>query len=226
MLHQDLRNQLHVPYMLCRGQGEVDRQRFDMARLACANCSREVLSRFMLLQDFAPESFSCHFAKLLGLMAAITLVLAHLGDIVSVGQGDLSSQVATLLSHQAPSDRAMVQQVLEVMQDLSTTSGDVLWTQRADILCRLLEIEAKRERGESIHVSVRHGNPEIEAAGPEEVSLPYLGVIRIMHENQADPLAGFDEALFSASHDDAWMAQSIDLAFLDTFLEGAPVNPL
>lgn len=77
-------------------------------------------------------------------MAAITLVLAHLGrssrrpDPQPQTQDEISSQVGSLLSHQAPSDRAMMEQALETVRRVSHSSGDALCAQSADVLHRLL----------------------------------------------------------------------------------------
>ena len=43
MMHYNLLNQLHLPYMLCQVHT------YDYSRLACVNASREMLSRFLAL---------------------------------------------------------------------------------------------------------------------------------------------------------------------------------
>ncbi|KAH8780130.1 c6 zinc finger domain-containing protein [Diaporthe sp. PMI_573] len=261
MLHHDLRAQLNVPHMLAKG-GEIDRQRSEMARIACVHSSREVLSRFILLRDFNRTASSCRFANFLGLMAAITLVLAHLGGNCrhshSQEQDELSSQVDSLLSYQAPSDRAMMEQALETMRFMSSSSGDALCARSADILNRLLEIEASSNL--SIHpgnayVSV-HGQSDngqsatgASASAPEEgerIFIPYFGVMRIVRPNDNDAAAcessttmAFDggagtspgsppaydavnlvDPVLLDLRDENWMSQSIDMTFLDAFLEG------
>jgi hypothetical protein len=200
MLHQDLRTQLNVPCMLARV--ETDRYRSDMARIACAHSSREVLSRFMLLRDCNQIQPSCHLVTFLGLMAAITLVLAHLGGSIprsySQNHEVTCSQVDSLLSHQAPSDRAMIEQVLKTMRSMSELSGDKLCAQSAHILHRLLEMETKkhnRTSKDSAYVSV-HAQSEYQSSNtsssgpaPEEVEcvlIPYFGVMRIMRPNNND----------------------------------------
>jgi hypothetical protein len=257
MLHHDLRNQLNVPYMLAKG--EADRQRSELARLACVNSSREILSRFILLRDFNQTASSCRFANFLGLMAAITLVLAHLGGSRrprSQNQDEISSQVDSLLSHQAPSDRAMMEQALETMRRVSASSGDALSAQSADVLHRLLDIEASNNlynAAGSAYVSVHaqsDSQPAIATAtsAPEEGErhfIPYFGVVRIVRPNdndaareisatmafdaragtesgypQAHDAVDLDQPLLPELRDDHWMSQSIDMTFLDAFLEG------
>jgi hypothetical protein len=200
MLHHDLRTQLNVPYMLARG--EADKQRPEMARLACVHSSREVLSRFILLRDFNQTVSSCRFANFLGLMAAITLVLAHLG---SSGRRDhlqtpdvISSQVDSLLSHQAPGDRAMMEQALETMRSMDRSSGDTLCAQSANILRRLLDLQAKNnlymtEGNAYVSIQTQSDNPPPTAAtstpAPEDgerIFIPYFGVMRIVRPNGND----------------------------------------
>jgi hypothetical protein len=200
LLHHDLRTQLNVPYMLARR--DVDRQRSEMARIACVSSSREVLSRFILLRDFNRTASSCRFIDVLGLMAAITLVLAHLGDGSRrphhQNQDLISSQVDSLLSHQAPSDRAMMEQALETMRSVSRSSGDALCAQSAHVLHRLLDMEAKNNlymAENSAYVSVhaqpdsRHATTAISTSSQgegERVFIPYFGIIRIMQPNDSD----------------------------------------
>jgi hypothetical protein len=259
MLHHDLRTQLNVPFMLARG--ETDRQRSEMARIACVHSSREVLSRFILLRDFNPTVFSCRFTSFLGLVAAITLGLAHLGGSSRCphpqNEDIISSQVDILLSHQAPSDRAMMEQALEAMRSLSHSSGDSLCVQSAHVLHRLLDILGKNNHHmaeDSAYVSVQaqsNDQPATTAAStyaPEEgerLFIPYFGVMRIVRPNVNNaartmtattalvPGAGIEPG-YSQTHDavdladpllldlcdEHWMSQSIDMTFLDAFLEG------
>lgn len=256
MLHHDLRNQLNVPYMLARG--ETARQRSELARIACVNSSREVLSRFILLRDFNQTASSCRFANFLGLMAAITLVLAHLGGgrrPRPQNQDEISSQVDSLLSHQAPGDRAMMEQALETMRRVSASSGDALCAQSADVLHRLLDIEASNNlynAGSNAYVSVQAQSDSqptttSSTSAPEEGErhfIPYFGVVRIVRPNdndaardmtaimafdsRAETEPGYPQAHHTADlvqpllpelRDDHWMSQSIDMTFLDAFLD-------
>jgi hypothetical protein len=259
MLHHNLRTQLNVPYMLARG--EADRQRSEMARLACVHSSREVLSRFILLRDFNRTASNCYFANFLGLMAAIALVLAHLGGSSRrphpQNQDLISSQVDSLLSHQAPSDRAMMEQVLETMHCVSHSSGDALFAQSAHVLHRLLDMEARKHINMtegSTYVSV-HAHSDNQPATtattsfvPEEgerILIPYFGVMQIVRStdndataekttatsldagvgtgaghSQISDVADLVDPLLFDLRDEHLMSQSIDMTFLDTFLEG------
>lgn len=259
MLHHDLHIQLNVPYMLA-GE-EVDTPRSEMARLACAQSSREVLSRFVLLRDFNRAASSCRFANFLGLMAAIALVLAHVGTGNRSGhapnQDAISSQVDSLLSHQAPSDRGMMEKALEKMQNVSLSSGDTLCAQSANVLHRLLDLQVKINtstlEGRS-YVSTQdepndhHANSVVDATlspTPEEhehIFIPYFGAMRIVRLSESEAayeMKGLDvgvsaepwgsqtcgavdlaDPLLLDLRDERWMSQTIDMTFLDAFLDG------
>jgi hypothetical protein len=263
MLHHDLRTQLNFPYMLA--SGGTDRQRSEMARIACVHSSREVLSRFILLRNFNPTVFSCRFANFLALVAAITLGLAHLGGSSRrphlENQDIISSQVDSLLSHQAPSDRAMMEQALETMRSLSHSSEDSLCAQSAHVLHRLLDILARNNLNtaeDSAYVSAQaqaDNQPATTAASNsaleegERLFMPYFGVMRIVRPNVNNaartkiattalvPGTGI-ELGYSQTHDDVdladplppdlfdehWMSQSIDMNFLEAFLDGTHEN--
>ena len=212
MLHHDLLNQLHIPYMLGQGRDRTvaNWQRSDLSRLVCVNSSREVLSRLVLLRNFNQFAFSCRIGDFLGLMAAITLVLAHLGDHSHRRDDDRSSQVDSVLSHQAPSDRALMERALENMRQMSRLSGDALSAQSADVLRRLLDIESRNDdhsAGGDDHrpVTREHVIVQTQSDDPnnnnlrslhdggggvspttenmERVHIPYFGVIKIVREN-------------------------------------------
>ncbi|KAH8712049.1 hypothetical protein GQ44DRAFT_812890 [Phaeosphaeriaceae sp. PMI808] len=257
MLHHDLRTQLNIPYMLAGG--EVDRQRSEMARIACVHSSREVLSRFILLRDFNQRASSCRFANFLGLMAAITLVLAHLGGSNRrphpQTKDSISSQVDSLLSHQAPSDRAMMEQALETMRSVSHSSRDALCAQRADILHQLLDMQVRNnlymaEGTAYVSVHAQSDNqPSTTATSNsaleegERIFIPYFGLMRIVRQNDTkaaremtalDAGGAAESGYYSQTHDpvdlvdplllnlrdEQWMSQTIDITFLDAFLEG------
>jgi hypothetical protein len=179
--------------------------------------------------------------------------LAHLGGSDTrrpQNEDALSSQVDSLLAHQAPSDRAMMQHALETMRGASEESGDVLCTKSAHVLQRLLEMEERKTVERNAYVSV-HDQPETQpgtsatsSSAPEEgerIFIPYFGVVRIVrprdHEaawemavttgtgtepgyaQSHDAVELFDPLLLDM-RDEHWMAQGIDMTFLDAFLQG------
>jgi hypothetical protein len=229
-----------------------------MARMACGDASREVLSRYLLLRNFNRTASSCRFVDLLGLMAAITLILAHLGgrnNLHSQHQDEASYRIDTLLLHQAPKDRAMMEQALKTMQDLSYSSQDNLCAQGAEALQRLLAIEASTNpttptANSCVKVDANSDSDTLSvffvsgSAEDKQFFIPYFGVMQIVRpktnectgrkdarlaSNDDGTQLGHSQAVQTAdqyeflpidSYDEQWMSQSVDMNFLDAFLEG------
>lgn len=132
LFHYNLLNQLHLPYMLhSNSTGDRD----DYSRITCVNASREVLSRFMMFQSIDRIAFWCRTMHYFSLMAAMTLIIAHLDGH--------RREKENLLTHQRPGDRAMVEQVQESMEEMSRLNEDALGAQSAEVLRQLLVIEAE-----------------------------------------------------------------------------------
>nr|POF02491.1 dehydrocurvularin biosynthesis regulator [Quercus suber] len=182
MSHYNLLNKIHLPHMLLFST----EPKYEYSKIACVNASREMLSRFVVLRRFNQIAFSCRTADFLALMAATTLLLAHLDSYRR------PSQVDNLLAHLYLSDRAMIEQAQENMEEVSRLNADMSSTQGADLLRRLLVIEAEAANGhttraESVSVHTpgtqapqQDTNGELEDA--TYVHLPYFGVITFARE--------------------------------------------
>lgn len=181
LFHYNLLNQLHLPYVLRSSWGEGSRHEY--SRATCVNASREVLSRFVVLRSFNGIAYSCRTVDFLSLMAAMTLLLAHL-------DGGLSG-ADNLLAHQYHSDRAMIEQVQENMQELSRLNSDALSARSAKLLGQLLDIDAGALGAKRASV-VETGTevPQLDADQDQDhdddavvsVHIPYFGTIRIARE--------------------------------------------
>ena len=178
MLHYNLLNQLHLPYML--RSSRVDRN-YEYSLIACANASREVLSRFIALRSFNGTAYSCRTVDFLAHMAAMTLLLAHLDSHLS--------ETENLLAHQYHSDRAMIEQVQDNMKEVNRLHSDTLSAQSADLLGRLLNIEIETADDHAHHnrVSVQEARPgaplpDHDDGAAVSVHIPYFGIIRIARE--------------------------------------------
>lgn len=128
VLHYNLVNHLHLPYML---RSSSAGRKYEFSRITCVNASREVLSRFITLRRFNRIAYSCRTIDFLALMAAMTLLLAHL---------DSHSEAENILAHQYLSDRAMIEQAQENMQEVNSLNSDAMSAQSAELLRRLLAI--------------------------------------------------------------------------------------
>ncbi|RAH46629.1 putative Zn(II)2Cys6 transcription factor [Aspergillus brunneoviolaceus CBS 621.78] len=157
MCYYTVVNQLHLPYMLCQSQtADVV-----YSGIACANASREILTREIAIRTLNPITACCRIGDFMALIAGMTLILAHLA---SHGQ----TEVNRLLAHQRSSDRATVERALECMQSMSELHEDVLAAECAALLKDLLFIEARAARGYKTDAG--------------ETQVPYLGAIRIAPE--------------------------------------------
>ncbi len=182
VLHYNLLNQLHLPYMLCSLSAE---RKYEYSRITCVNASREMLSRFITLRSFNRIASSCRTVDFLALMAAMTLLLAHLDSQLLLEEN--------LLAHQYHSDRAMIEQVQENMKEVNRLNSDALSAQSADLLHRLLTIDVEMADGyppRAQRVSVQKTGAE--AVLPHQnddavvsVRIPYFGVIRIAREGMS-----------------------------------------
>ncbi|KAG2412312.1 hypothetical protein HFD88_009869 [Aspergillus terreus] len=187
--HYNLLNQVHLPYML-RPLSSAE-SKYEYSRITCVNASREVLSRYIALRSFNRIAYSCRTVDFIALMAAMTLLLAHM-DSHRDGPNNL-------LANQYLSDRGMIEQVQEHMSEINRLNSDELSAQSADLLKALLAVDMENGTG---RVSVREaGSEEMmlpegtsqeeeeEDAGDKEdgddvarVHIPYFGIIRIARE--------------------------------------------
>ncbi|PNP59262.1 hypothetical protein THARTR1_01050 [Trichoderma harzianum] len=195
LFHYNLLNQLHLPYML---RSSINRRENQYSRITCINASREVLSRFITFRSSDRIAFWCRTLDFLSLMAAMTLLIAHLdghrqaSTISSRAQLQPTARSENLLTHQRPGDRAMIEEVQESMEEVSRRNGDALGARSAEVLRRLLSIEAEAAGGH--RRSVDSVTVRIQAAAEEPVDemneekgsvvrvyIPYFGTVKITH---------------------------------------------
>ena len=194
VLHYNLLNQLHLPYMLRFSSSE---RKYEYSRITCVNASREVLSRFIALRSFNGIAYSCRLVDFLALMAAMTLLLAHLDSHLSDTENHLA--------HQYQSDRAMIEQVQENMREVNSLSSDALSAQSADLLRRLLALEVETMDGYprcAGRVSVHEARTETALPDHDDnavvsVHIPYFGIIKIAREGVS--MAGAEPQSASAT---------------------------
>ncbi|KGO39788.1 hypothetical protein PEX1_021620 [Penicillium expansum] len=177
LYHYNLLNQLHLPYML-RSSPE---RKYEYSRMTCVNASREVLLRFIMFRSYNRNNFCCRTVDFFALMAAITLLLAHLNS-------HRFSQASNPLGHQYLGDRAMIEQAQVNMEEISRVNGDTLSAQSADLLHKLLAVDSETADGISTE-SVSVQTPESAVFQPSEndnsvvrVQIPYFGIVRIARQ--------------------------------------------
>ncbi|KAL9129510.1 MAG: hypothetical protein Q9175_007279 [Cornicularia normoerica] len=182
VMHYNLLNQLHLPYMLRSSSAE---RKYEYSRITCVSASREVLSRFLTLRSFNGIAYSCRTVDFLALMAAMTLLLAHLDSQLS--------EAENILAHQYHIDRAMIEQVQENMEEVNRLNSDALSAQSADLLGRLLAMVVERADGYprcTRRVSVQEAGtetalPDHDNDAVVSVHIPYFGIIKIAREGMS-----------------------------------------
>ncbi|KAI1755547.1 hypothetical protein F4782DRAFT_527597 [Xylaria castorea] len=167
--HYNLLNQLYLPFMLQFKYDSVDidtRDRHDYAKHTCVNSSREVLNY-------------------LGLMAAITLLLAHLGSHLLDGSRKFA---ANLMVHQRLGDRAVIECMLEYMEDIGHWNTDILTQKSVDWVRQLLAVEADAANGQPYAIERMSTSGDHTPSSGEEhavlISIAYFGVIKITRRDR------------------------------------------
>lgn len=188
LYHYNLLIQLHLPYMLrSLAIGEM----YDYSRSTCVNASREILSRFVMFHSFNRIAFCCRTVYFFGLMAAMTLLIAHIDEhrrrppSLTLPQRSWNHTVSrdNLLAHQRPCDHALIEKVLESFEEVSRLEGDAMSVHSSGLLRRLMAVEA--EAAETLHhdgvqVAVNEEGPDpSDSSDTVRVSIPYFGVIKI-----------------------------------------------
>ena len=187
VMHYSLLTKLHLPYMLRSSSAE---RKYEYSRITCVSASREVLSRFVTLRSFNGIAYSRRNVDFLALMAAMTLLLAHLDSQLS--------EAENILAHQYHIDRAMIEQVQENMKEVNRLNSDVLSAQSADLLGRLLAMVVESANGYprcTRSVSVQEAGTETALPDHDDdvvvsVHIPYFGVIKIAREGMSKEVPG------------------------------------
>ncbi|KAI0457023.1 hypothetical protein F5B21DRAFT_512888 [Xylaria acuta] len=196
LYHYNLLNQLYLPYILRFNPAEPWPGHF---QLACVNAFNRV-------------PFCCHAADFFALVAALTLLLAHLDshrrrhyhDDTSSNGGNLY-----FLAHRYLGDRALL-------------DNDTLSAKSTGLLRRLLDIEAKAADGET-YSAQREGS--LEAAQGQvhddahvlRIGMPHFGTIRMTRDESN--LARDRRSLptifepWANGHRGDWAVQGADTAF-------------
>ncbi|KAI1264695.1 hypothetical protein F5Y18DRAFT_77032 [Xylariaceae sp. FL1019] len=186
LYHYDLLNQLYLPYMLpfsSRAMTVEEHRRYLHAKHTCIYSSREVLSRFIIFRSYNRVAFCCRSIDFFGLMSAMTLLLAHIDSHRTDGK---SESTPNMLSHQRPSDRAMMEQVLESMEDVSRLNADIMTHKSAALMRQLLNIEVEAANGKTfIAERLPASDVNLDKVGAQGVlciPIPYFGLVRITDE--------------------------------------------
>ncbi|KAL4958691.1 Zn(II)2Cys6 transcription factor [Aspergillus stella-maris] len=183
LYHYGLVNQLHLPFML-RFNDTTQSQLHNYSEAACVNASRGILARYIILRSSNRVAHSCRVVEFLTLSSGFLLLVSHLREHTR-SRGELTFNP---LAHQRQGDRALVSQAVENLQKVAWISQDRIIANSADLLSRLLDVEAEAAKGRS-YTTRSIGTPEEIAHEAENgppprdkglrFCVPYLGFVRI-----------------------------------------------
>ncbi|KAK1849328.1 C6 zinc finger domain-containing protein [Colletotrichum chrysophilum] len=130
--HYNLLILLHLPCML-RPSGESTH---NYSKVACVNASRELLSRYIKFRCMNHNAFCCRSIDFSAFTACLAFVLAH------IERWRRGTEAVDFLAHQRLSDRAVVEEAVELFLEVNESSSDGLLEHTASILRSLLDMEA------------------------------------------------------------------------------------
>lgn len=184
LFHHNLLIQLHLPWML-HSSISANGQDYQYSQTICINSAREILSRFSMFHSFNRIAFSCRTVDFFGLMAATTLLAAHVDSHRRLSSAAVDgsqqprqppSMTINPLAHQRLSDRALVEGIQEIMSEVSRIEYDTMSVQLSDILQRLMSIEAEADTLASISRDEPLPSRNQDSV---QLSIPYFGAIKI-----------------------------------------------
>ncbi|KAK6527295.1 hypothetical protein TWF281_010482 [Arthrobotrys megalospora] len=183
--HYHLLERLHLPYLL---HSSTD-PKYDYSKITAIIASRELLSRFIPFRGSQSVGSFCRGLDFLAFTASTALCLAHINARhQKTARVDGGGALLSFLSHQRPSDRGMLEKVLENMTDAARTRNDITATKIASITRHLLAIEADAALGGSYTTDSSYNADEEELEYNGKISdggavlriyIPYLGTIKI-----------------------------------------------
>ncbi|KAF3225394.1 hypothetical protein TWF106_002533 [Orbilia oligospora] len=195
--HYHLLERLHLPYLL---HSSTD-PKYDYSKITAIIASRELLSRFVPFRGSRTVGSFCRGLDFLAFTASTALCLAHINARHQrTTRPDGGGALLSFLTHQRPSDRGMLEQVLENMTDAARTRNDITATKIASITRHLLCIEADAASGGSYTTNSSYINDEEEidyngrlsdGGAVLRIYIPYLGTIKI----ERDGISRSDTAL-------------------------------
>jgi hypothetical protein len=188
--HYSLLNCLHLPYLL----REDSESKYEHSKVACLMASREILRRYNSYRGAKPALSCCRPLDFVALLAALTVMVAHMNS-------HRPKVTYSFLSHQRPSDRTLIQQVLKTMDCVAQLNDDQMTYQSACLLRRLMHIEADAKAGhsylteevESADDSGAKDRCTMDKCSVLHIDIPYFGTLRISRAAVKESAQGSDQ---------------------------------
>lgn len=183
--HYHMLARLHIPYLL---HPSTD-PKYVYSKITAVMASRELLSRFIPFRSSQNFGSFCRGVDFLAFIASTALCLAHIdARRQEKADADENGALLSFLSHQRPSDRGMMERVLETMEHIIRTSSDRIAAKIARITRHLLAIEADAAMGgsyrtdssQNAHEEELECNGKISDGGAVlRIYIPHIGTIKI-----------------------------------------------
>ncbi|CAG9984991.1 unnamed protein product [Clonostachys byssicola] len=198
--HHHLLLQVHLPYLASSPYGD---KRYDYSKITAANTSRAILTQFVSFRKIFTSSAYCRGIDFIAFIASTVLCISH----IQSRRRHKSAGVFRSLQHQRLSDRALLDQTLDIMRAMAERTGDSIAAKVSSILNPLLVIENESLTGRpysiwtSLAENIQDGS-DYHAEAKENghairIQVPYLGTIMI--ENRPTEVDAGEPLLFLAT---------------------------
>ncbi|KAH8599297.1 hypothetical protein B0O99DRAFT_504943 [Bisporella sp. PMI_857] len=134
---------LHLPFML----RSAKERKYDYSRFACLKAAREMTHRYLALRlPLGRKPFCCKVIDFGALTAVVTLFIGLLDSSVA-DEGRETKE-------QKESDRALIQTVLQSMEELVDGGKDVVATQSVNVIKTLLAVECPGSSTRNLRLTI------------------------------------------------------------------------
>lgn len=194
--HYHLLAQAHLPYLLQPLSGN---RQCEYSKSVAVMASREILSRFVAFRSSDSVTAYCRGIDFLAFIASTMLSLAHIDarrHYRSENGSNGSQRGLGYLAHQRLSDRGLLEQTLQCMEDMSeghSDDTDLLASRISSVLRSLLAIEAAAAAGASYSTSISlrpsgpgeigdattHDGDAVDVVEPLRIHIPHFGTVVI-----------------------------------------------
>lgn len=168
--HFSLLIYLRLPHMLLDGENTQN------YKSTCVNASRELLSRYIQFRCMDSIAFCCTSIDFSAFTACLTLLLAHLR------RWHDTNDVDDDLAHKRLSDRAMVQETIELMLELGQESGDMVLGKTTEIVASLARIEADAAKKVGLYGAFSGTRNRRTPNRSLRIMIPSFGVVSITRD--------------------------------------------
>lgn len=150
---------VHLPFML-RASTE---RRFEYSKFSCLKACREVLWRYIAMRKSFNKTFCCKIMDFGALTATVALFLGVIDP--------QNAAVDQSMTQQQSADRALINMVLQTMEDFSQNGNEIVAAQSVSVIKSLLATD----------------HPTNQNRANLRLTIPYFGTLTIVRPPAATP---------------------------------------